>query len=86
MYPYTNLLIILITYLIGVFVSIFSIRNYNSKLKFKWECIPPLFCLLSWFEILVIHVLDPILTLIENIALKINFSKIEKFFKYTNKE
>lgn len=85
MNPYITILIILTTYLIGVFASIFSIRNYNSKLKFKWECIPPLFCLFSWFEILVIHVLDPIVTLIENIALKIDFSKIEKFFKYTNK-
>lgn len=68
---YTNTLII---YLVGVLVAAFGIRNVNSELKFKRECIPALFCLLSWFEVLVI------------IMLKIDFSKIDKFFKYTDKE
>lgn len=80
---YTNTLII---YLVGVLVAAFGIRNVNSKLKFKWECIPALLCLLSWFAVLVIYVLDPILNLIENILFKIDFSKIDKFFKYTDKE
>jgi hypothetical protein len=68
---YTNTLII---YLVGVLVAAFGIRNVNSKLKFKRECIPALLCLLSWFAVLVI------------IMLKIDFSKIDKFFKYTDKE
>ena len=85
MNPYTNLLIILITYLVGVLVAAFGIRNVNSELKFKRECIPALFCLFSWF-VLVIYGLDPILNLIKNILFKIDLSKIDKFFKYTDKE
>jgi hypothetical protein len=80
---YTNTLII---YLVGVLVAAFGIRNVNSKLKFKQECIPAPLCLLSWFVVLVIYGLDPILNLIENILFKIDFSKINKFFKYTDKE
>lgn len=80
---YTNTLII---YLVGVLVAAFGIRNVNSELKFKRECIPALLCLLSWFAVLVIYGIDPILNLIENIMLKIDFSKINKFFKYTDKE
>ena len=77
---------ILITYLVGVLVAAFGIRNVNSKLKFKWECIPAPLCLFSWFIVLMIYVLEPILTFIGNIMLKIDFSKIDKFFKYTDKE
>ena len=77
---------VLITYLVGVLVAAFGIRKVNSKIKFKWQCIPAPLCLLSWFTVLVIYGIDPILNLIENILFKIDFSKIDKFFKYTDKE
>jgi len=81
----------LFIYTIGVVISAFMLRFNNSFHNYKHECIPPPFCLLSWFAV-VVGILG-VLAYSVGLGFKhFNFSleKIENFLncvmKYTDKE
>ena len=77
----------LFIYTIGVVISAFMLRFHNSFQKYKHECIPPPFCLLSWLTV-VIGILGFLVYLIA-ICLKyvnISLEDIEKFLNFTDKK
>jgi hypothetical protein len=77
----------LFIYIIGIIGAAFVLRIHNSFQKYKHECIPPPFCLLSWLTV-VIGILGFLVYLIA-ICLKyvnISFEDIEKFLNFTDKE
>ena len=81
----------LIIYIIGVVVAAFILRYFNAKQKYKYDCGPPLLCLLSWFAV-VVGILGFIFYIVELCFKHFNLSseKIENFLncvvKYTDKE
>lgn len=76
----------ILIYLVGVIVAAFVIRYINSKEKYKYQCMPPHFCVLSWLAVLIIWILMPTFNMCAYFLDKIDYDDIEKFFNYTNKE
>jgi D-alanyl-lipoteichoic acid acyltransferase DltB (MBOAT superfamily) len=67
----------LIIYITGVVVSAFIIRFLNAKEKYRFECYPPLSCLLSWICLFAFIIAYTIGFLAEN---------TEEFFNYKDKK
>ena len=76
-----HLLINVLTfYFTGIVVSVFLIKIINAKERHRFNCFPPLFCLLSWVTVFLCS-----LYAIEY-SIKSPNGKIAKFFNYTDKE
>ena len=67
----------LIIYIVGFIIAAVAIRHLNSKERWRYNCIPPMFCLLSFVTVIICFAC---------VAIDFfNTGKVAVFFKYTDK-
>ena len=72
------LLTVFIIYFIGVTVAAFTMRYLNSKEQRRYNCIPPIFCFLSFVTVIICF--GCVITDF------FNDGKMSEFFNYTDKD